>query len=670
MGRFGRRRLETPAEGAATQAPVLATAIMQRPNHRNEPIKPCLAEALRSHDHAHVLQFRFPVRRRLVGTRTPVGNRGPAMRIALALVVLAASTAAVSAVDTDPQPAVAAMPATEVSITDRGTVRMHVADLPLSDVLHLLSLEGQRNIIASPNVTGTVTANLYDVTFEEALQAILVANGAGYRIDGKFVYVYSIDELAEIDAANAPAPVTEVYRLNYISAADAKIYISPLLAKDENVVAPPPAAVGLKSEPEGGGGFTNAAHEFLVVTARPDKHEQIKSLLGKLDARPRQVLVEATILRAELTDDNALGIDFSLVGGVDLELLGASSTALAGVSLGNLPQDRFERFNAAATTDFASNVLGGGLTFGILKDNVAIFLRALEEVTDTTVLANPKILALNNQKAQVIVGRRDGFLTTTVTETQAIQSVEFLETGTQLVFRPFIGDDGFVRVELHPEDSVGFVNAQGLPSEQTTEVTTTVLLRDGETILIGGLFREVTTDARSQVPWLGNLPGIGALFRSNSDSTAREEVIILLTIHIVKDHDAYAAESKEQFENIERMRVGVRQGLMWHGRERLAQAHYRKATDALAVGNRDKALWHLNLALHNYGRFVNAIRLKETILGRRAWDDEGTGGRTFLHRLISRERGYSLPVFGRPKPRMSGPKRHDDPADAIDDADS
>lgn len=203
----------------------------------------------------------------------------------------------------------------------------------------------------------------------------------------------------------------------------------------------------------------------------------------------------------------------------------------------------------------------------------------MEEVTDTTVLANPKILALNKQKGQVIVGRRDGFMTTTVTETQAIQTVEFLETGTQLVFRPFIGDDDFVRVELHPEDSVGFVNAQGLPSEQTTEVTTNVIVRNGETILIGGLFREVTTDARSQIPWLGNLPGIGALFRSNSDSTSREEVIILLTIHIVKDREAYAAASREQYEDIERMRVGIRQGLMWHGRERVAQAQYRKALD-------------------------------------------------------------------------------------------
>jgi len=578
-------------------------------------------------------------------------------RFLVTLATLIATSTAVFAQDNiSDEPVPRGAPA-EITVTARGTVRMHVADLPLSTILHLLSLESRRNIIASPGVGGTVTANLYDVTFEEALEAILLANDAGYQIVDNFVYVHTNQELAEIKAARAGSPVTRIYRLNYVSAVDAKSYLSPLLGENDSISLPPPPATGLKSESEEGGGFTNAAQEFIIVTARADVHRQIRFVLDQIDVRPPQVLVEATILRAELTDNNSLGIDFTLVGGVDLELLGASSRGLTDLTLGTLPQDRFEQFNAAAATDFAGNVQDGGLTIGIIKDNVALFLRALEEVTDTIVLANPKILALNRQKGQVIVGRRDGFMTTTVTETQAVQTVEFLETGTQLVFRPFVADDGFIRVELHPEDSVGFINAQGLPSEQTTEVTTNVIVRDGETILIGGLFREVTTDARSQIPGLGDLPGVGVLFRSNSNSTAREEVIILLTIHIVKDHDAYAAFSREQIEAIERMRVGLRRGLMWHGRERIAQAQYAKALDALSEGDRDKSLWHVNMALHNNSRFMSAIQLKETLLGRRAWDEDGTAGRMFLHRLISQDRGYNLPAFGRPKPPTIGADR-------------
>jgi len=543
---------------------------------------------------------------------------------------------------------------------------MHVADLPLSTALHLLSLEGNRNIVISPNVKGTVTANLYDATFEEALHAILAANGAGFRTVGNFIYVHTNAELEELAAAaapEAPEPVTRVYRLNYISAQDARSYVETILGEEGQMGTAPPPQTGLKSDANDGGGINSALHDFIVVTATPDLHERIEALLAAIDIRPKQVLIEAAILRAELTDDNTLGIDFSLVGGVDLDMMSPRSNGLVDLSLGTLPVERYEKSNSIVSTDVASNVPDGGLTVGIIKDPIAVFLRALEEVTDTTVLANPKVLALNRQKGQVIVGRRDGFMTTTVTETQAIQSVEFLETGTQLVFRPFIGDDGFVRVELHPEDSVGFVNAQGLPSEQTTEVTTNVIVRDGETILIGGLFREVTTDSRSQVPGLGNLPVVGALFRANTEASSREEVVILMTIHIVQDRDAYAEASREQYEHLERMRVGIRKGLMWHGRERMAQTQYGHALEALNAGNRRKALWHLNMTLHNNARFLPAIELKERILGKRAWEEDGTGGRTFLDLLMSRERGYPAQPFGRPQPEVPEPQQEPDAAD-------
>ena len=545
--------------------------------------------------------------------------------------------------------------APQVSVTDRGTVEMHVANLPVSTVLQLLSLEGERNIIASPNVKGTVTANLYGATFEEALDAVLVMNDAGYRRAGNFIYVYTNAELAQLTAAASKQQITRVFPLNYVSATDAKLYIEPLIGKEGTAAVSAPTASGLASEATQAGGNSSASSDFIIVTAKLEVLREVERILKEIDVRPRQVLIEATILRAELQSDNNLGIDFTIVGGVDLELMGATSNGIQDVTLGQLPQERFELGNSRVTTDFAKNVPDGGITFGIIKDQVAVFLRALEQVTDTTVLANPKILALNKQKGQVIVGRRDGFLTTTVTETQAVQTVEFLETGTQLVFRPFITDDGFVRVELHPEDSVGFVNAQGLPSEQTTEVTTNVIVRDGQTILIGGLFRERTTDARSQVPGLGGIPGVGQLFRSNNDVSVREEVIILLTLHVVKDQDAYSAASKEQYEEIERMRVGMRLGLMWHGRDRLAQTYYQYALAALSTGDRDKALWHVRMSLNAAPRFLPAIQLKEKILGQRAWYEDGTGSRMFVYHLIAQERGYPWPPFDRPAPLTSTP---------------
>lgn len=536
----------------------------------------------------------------------------------------------------------------EITVDHTGRVQLHVSDLPLSTVLQLLSVQSQRNIIASPQVKGTVTANLFNVTFDEALEAVLGSNGATSVTRGNFVHVYTRAELEAMHPPREEPPVTRVFRLNYLSSADAKAYLEPVVGTGGSIVASPPSSTGVAG---GGGGATEgnswAEQDVVVVTATPPVMTLVESMLKELDIRPRQVLIEATILRANLNDENALGIDFTLLGGVDMELLGATSTGIQNLVLGQLPTPRLEQFNSNISTDFAGDVPAGGVSVGIIKDHVSVFVRALEQYTDTTVLANPKVLALNKQKAQVIVGRRDGYLTTTVTQTQAIQAVEFLETGTQLVFRPFVSDDGWVRVELHPEDSVGFVNAQGLPTEQTTEITTNVLVRDKETILIGGLFREVSTDARNQIPLLGSIPGLGQLFRSNNDSSGREEVIILLTINVIHDQDQLAEASAGQAENIERMRVGLRRGLMWHGRERMAQSFYRQALDAFEKHECNRALWYANLSLSNNGRYLPAIQLRERILGERIWEDDGTSNRTFLYRLIREERGWPEAPFGR-----------------------
>ena len=543
----------------------------------------------------------------------------------------------------------------EVEVAANGTVTLNVVELPLNTVLRVLSLETNRNIVATPAVEGTVTASLHNVTFEEALDAILISNQAAYRAVGKFIYVYTQEELAEIIAAENP-PESRVFRLNYMPAADVKAAVEPLLSSIGQMAVSTAPESGIAASSDDAGGASLASPDYLVVYDRPENLEAIGAVIAELDVRPQQVLVEATILSAELSDENALGIDFTILGGVDLELMGSTSRAVQDVSVGDLPAARFELFNSSVSTDFTGNVPNGGISIGILKDQVAVFVSALEQVTDTVVIANPKVLALNKQKAQVIVGRRDGYITTTVTETQAIQTVEFLDTGTQLLFRPFIGDDGYVRMELHPEDSVGGLNAANLPMEQTTEVTTNVIVRDGQTILIGGLFREVDQDTRAQVPLLGDIPGLGTLFQSRNDATERQEVIILLTVYVVKDLDAYAQNSMEQYEDVERLRVGLRQGQMWHGRERLAQALYKKALEHYGVGEYEDALWNVRMSLHNNPRFASAIKLQEELRGRREWDDEGTLTRDFIYRAIMKRRGVLAPVFDRPAPPFVAPE--------------
>ena len=137
---------------------------------------------------------------------------------------------------------------------------------------------------------------------------------------------------------------------------------------------------------------------------------------------------------------------------------------------------------------------------------------------------------------------------------------------------------------------------------------------------------------------------------------------MLLTIHIIKDREAYAEASRKLGEDIERVRVGARQGLMISGRERIAQTHYHQAIVALDEGDEEQALWHLNLALYTKATLLPAIKLREELLSGREWDVASIGGREFLYSLMIREKGYNLPPYGRPKIEL--------PTEPIDAADN
>ena len=558
-----------------------------------------------------------------------------------------------------------------VSVGPGSKVTLHLVDVPLPDALRMLSEPTKRNIVLAAGAGGRVSCSLYNVSFEQALDAMLVSNGLGYRSEGDFIYVHPAEELQKI-AKSRRVLTARIFRLTYLSALTAKDLITPLLSPDVGKVSlTPPAAKGLGaggSTASGGGvpdtqGDASAGVDAILVTDYSDKLDQIGRVLADLDVRPKQVLVEATILRATLNEDNALGIDFTTVGGIDFTELSSISPAAQNITTGITPAASLQDTTFTARTELNQAVPNGGFTFGIIKDQVGFFIRALESITDTDILANPKILALNKQIGQVVVGRRDGYLTTTITETTAIQQVEFLETGTVLSFRPFIGEDGTVRMEIHPKDSTGGLTSANLPFEQTTEVTTNVLVHDGHTILIGGLFREVSTATRGQVPGLGNLPGVGALFRTTRDATVREEVIILLTVHIVKG-DGDQKANKELYEDTERYRLGMRKGLQWFGRERLAEAHYQAAVESLARGDTERALWDAEMAMHNFPRHVHAAKLVESIRNKRRWESEASSVRSFVHDRIAEESGVVNKPFERPMPPFVVPTPEwDQPAD-------
>jgi type IV pilus assembly protein PilQ len=545
---------------------------------------------------------------------------------------------------------------TSVEMVRPDTFDVHVKDANLRGVLQLLATQGRKNIIASRSVTGDVTIDLYGVTFEQALKAVLDATGyVSVEKDG-FIYIYTPEELEELEDAERETEV-KLFRLAYITAEDARTLVTPAMSADGTISLSPAAAVGISTSTTEAGGNNFASQDLLIVNDYPENIKKIEKLLDELDVRPQQVVIEATILQASLDENNGLGIDFTALSGVDFQSLNGE-TDFTGVTTEAASGGQLDNQLIGFNTGFSSNVSSGGLQFGYVNNEIGMFLRALEGVTDTTVLANPKLIVLNKHRGQVGIVKRDGYLTTTVTDTVATQTVEFLETGTMLVVRPYIGRNGFIRMEIHPEDSSGSVTVIGenaLPTETETEVTSNVLVRDGHTIVIGGLFRESTTTGRSQVPGVGNLPYVGSLFRSTSDTIKREEVIILITPHIV-DQDSAEAVGEQVRGEVENMRIGARKGLHWFGREKLAMTHVRWARKELRLGRRDRALWHVDMALTYAPRTLDAIRLKERLTEQEYWRSEVHVGSTryLIQRMIMQE-------MGKPASRIIPPRRVGDP---------
>lgn len=519
----------------------------------------------------------------------------------------AAGPAAVLAEQSDPAEAQA------VAVNSLGAIDLHVKDLDLSKVLQLLSIQAQRNIVASRNVAGTVTADLYGVDFYEALDAILHPNGFGYQEKGDFIYVYTQQELVAIQQAERK-PVTQIVRLNYITATDASTFVTPLLSQAGSIAISGAAAPGFEASIGDGGANGYANTETLVIRDYAENVEEIVKVIQELDVRPKQVLLEATILEAKLTEDNALGVDASVL--VDFDMLEFANPLGAVDEL--ISGDVGPSGGAGQSTVGNTTKGDAGIKVGIVNDNFSVFIRALDQVTDTTVLANPKLLVLNRQRAKLLVGQKIGYVSTTATDTSSTQTVEFLDTGTQLSVRPFVSDDEFIRMEVMPSISTGTVRELAnfvIPETTNEELTTNVMVRNGQTVVLGGLFKETTTVTRNQVPFLGDIPVLGFAFRGQDDTVTRNEYIFMITPTIVKDEALYAAGDRAK-DTVELAQIGARESLLGWSKSKVTASHVQDAMRYREEGRMDKALWHANLALYLDNNNWEARRIKEELTGK------------------------------------------------------
>lgn len=497
---------------------------------------------------------------------------------------------------TESNPSLLPRPSQPRIIPDEGDDKLTIViqDSDIREVLELLSEQGQLNILPSQNVQGTVSASLTKVDVRTALAAILRSTGYVMQQEGDFIYVGTPDDMLSMQRLQDQVG-TRIYRLKYVRATEVQTLLTPMLTEGVGTISiSTEAKIGITPDSNNPGSDDYAGVETVIVRDYEQNLLKIDRAILEIDCRPLQVAIEAMILSVQLDDSLDMGVSFEALR----------------------QNDQIRLISGFPPQSLASlDLTEGGLKLGYLDANLSLFVEALEAVGETNVIAAPQLLVLNKQKAEILIGEQKGYISTTVTETASTQSVEFLEVGTQLRIRPFITNDGMVRLDVHPEISTGEVRVESgltIPDKEVTQVTTNIMCPDGRTVVIGGLIKSSQSKAAFQIPYLGSLPGAGLLFRQKREEMERQELIVLITPRIV-DPNHISNDGEKARDLFELQHEYSADKMSPLSKRHIGRNYYRLATSAWATGDAYSALRYVNLAIHYDNTQLEAVALRDEI---------------------------------------------------------
>jgi len=508
-----------------------------------------------------------------------------------------------------------------VTVSEHGTVTLAAQGIEITKLLELLSIKSRMNIVASEKVKALVSVSLYDVPIDQALDALLTVNGFVWERNGPFIMVYTRAEKDAMDKAKLKRE-PRVFTLQFLAPDDALALVKPLVSEGGTAISLGKVKEGYEPTVADGGSDTYAFATRVLVNDYPEVLDKAAKVLKEADVQPQQVRVEATILVTDVGEEDAFGTDISVVGNIDFaNVTGGAMSAFTGLKNNSLNSGGTYPTPVPSTASnasmFPTTEADPTLKVGVLTNDVAIFLQMLDQVKNTTVLARPAVTVLNRQKAQVNIGAKVGYLSTTQTQTSTTQEVQYIDTGIKLTFRAFISPDGMVRMELAPSITSAeykSVQFQGqptqIPNQNTQELRTNVRVKSGQTIVLGGLFREETTNTNRQIPFLGDM--VPGAFSGQSDKTYKQEVIFLVTPIVVED-PKNAIDGDQALKVIDAVQTGARAGLLPFSHAQIAGNYQLHALDAWRSGDRTKAALYADQALRVDPKSPSMIQLREDI---------------------------------------------------------
>jgi general secretion pathway protein D len=350
----------------------------------------------------------------------------------------------------------------------------------------------------------------------------------------------------ELDASPAQERMTRVYRLRNAQAPDVETTLRNFLDQERARLE---AALGQEGL---GAAQRLLEHEVAVVaeentnalllSASPRYFNTILDMIGELDTPPPQVLIQVLLAEVRLDDDVDLGIDWNLRGE-----FGSDDDKAFNVDTTFGPEALF------GTTGFSVSVTGADFGF---------FLRALQTQGRLEVLSRPSILTADNQEGRITVGQRVPFITNSrVTEEgTTINTIQYENVAIELLVLPHINPDGTVRMEIQPqissiaESTVEISEGVNAIIVDTREAATTLTVQDGHTVVIGGLITTDESSTENKVPFFGDLPVLGPLFKRTSKSQERRELLIILTPTVIRNATESDVATERQLERLNELR--------------------------------------------------------------------------------------------------------------------
>ena len=414
----------------------------------------------------------------------------------------------------------------QVEDTQTGNISVEFKDADIQDVFRVLALKGNVSIVSDPEVKGLVTVQITDVPWEKVLDVICRTYGYAYERETNIIRVTTLDKQGQENL------ITEVFALNYAKAADVATSLSEMRSERGKIK------------------FDSRAN-LVIVTDIPTNIYKISKVIERLDSMTPQVTIEAKIMETNFSNLEELGLDWNASYRATMSARPTSFPWPAnniGKSYDNvLPRgDSADTFPTVASSSFplAEN---SDYTFGILDGrSFSLLLEAIQTKGKTKILSNPSITTLDNEMAEIHVGTDWPIANYSYSEEQGrfvISGWEYKSFGILFRVTPTINQNGYITLKLHPEVSDmskdNYVEFEGakVPILTIQTVDATVMIKDGETLVIGGLIKDKVIETKTQIPLLGSIPILGKLFQHKSEEVVRNNLLIFITPHIVKENN-------------------------------------------------------------------------------------------------------------------------------------